>query len=121
MLSVSQNCRLSKHGSIKVHHSGKFTKFLNIHYIEGIFPYIDLVVIDEFFVHVMDDIMIKLGYEDSTPMYYNFLVPNEGYKWNMGVDETINIGNHDEEVIKDVEFIDNDTWDSLGEDSDNQM
>ncbi|CAI9280018.1 unnamed protein product [Lactuca saligna] len=49
--------------SIKLHHSGKFTKLPDIKYIGCEVRYVDYVDIDEFFVHELDAIMLDLGAE----------------------------------------------------------
>ncbi|CAI9268154.1 unnamed protein product [Lactuca saligna] len=49
--------------TIELHHGGRFTKFPGISYIEGKLDHIDLVDMDEFSVHELDEVMLKLGYD----------------------------------------------------------
>nr|KAJ0227125.1 hypothetical protein LSAT_V11C100031310 [Lactuca sativa] len=49
--------------TIELHHGGRFTKFPGISYIEGKLDHVDLVDMDEFSVHELDEVMLKLGYE----------------------------------------------------------
>lgn len=62
--------------SIELHHGGKFTKFPGIRYIEGRVDCVDLVDMDEFSVHELDDMMLKLGYVVPPVIYYHFQLPN---------------------------------------------
>ncbi|CAI9280351.1 unnamed protein product [Lactuca saligna] len=62
--------------AIELHHGGRFIKFLGISYIEGKLDHVDLVDIDEFFVHELDEVMLKLGYEVPLVIYYHYQLPN---------------------------------------------
>nr|KAJ0211116.1 hypothetical protein LSAT_V11C400180490 [Lactuca sativa] len=61
--------------TIKLHHGGEFTKFLDVNYIDGTVTYIDMVDIEEFSVHEMDAIMKGLGYSDPPVICYHFRFP----------------------------------------------
>ncbi|CAI9279523.1 unnamed protein product [Lactuca saligna] len=62
--------------TIELHHGGRFTKFPRISYIEGKLDHIDLVDMDEFFVHELDEVMLKLGYDVPPVIYYHYQLPN---------------------------------------------
>nr|KAJ0226779.1 hypothetical protein LSAT_V11C100003540 [Lactuca sativa] len=62
--------------TIELHHGGRFTKFPGISYIEGKLDHIDLVDMDEFSVHELDEVMLKLGYDVPPVIYYHYQLPN---------------------------------------------
>ncbi|CAI9281906.1 unnamed protein product [Lactuca saligna] len=64
--------------TIKLHHGGRFTKFPGISYIEGKLVHIELVDMDEFFVHELEEVMLKLGYDVPPVIYYHYQLLN-GY------------------------------------------
>lgn len=51
--------------------------------MNGSEDYLDMVDINEFCARDLDSIMVKLGYEDGKPIYYNFLRP--GYNLDDGL------------------------------------
>nr|KAJ0203893.1 hypothetical protein LSAT_V11C500293290 [Lactuca sativa] len=63
--------------SVRLHHGGQFTKFPGRKYIKGKQNYVDLLDIDTFSIHDIDEIMEELGHIDSdeTLLYYHFLRP----------------------------------------------
>nr|KAJ0187464.1 hypothetical protein LSAT_V11C900468320 [Lactuca sativa] len=63
--------------SVRLHHGGQFTKFPGRKYIKGKQNYVDLLDIDTFSIHDIDEMMEELGYIDSdqTLLYYHFLRP----------------------------------------------
>ncbi|CAI9285562.1 unnamed protein product [Lactuca saligna] len=62
--------------TIELHHGGRFTKFPGISYIEGKLDHIDLVDMDEFSVHELDEVMLKLGYDVPPVIYYHYQLSN---------------------------------------------
>ncbi|CAI9281572.1 unnamed protein product [Lactuca saligna] len=62
--------------TIELHHGGRFTKFPGISYIEGKLDHIDLVDMDEFSVHDLDEVMLKLGYDVPLVIYYHYQLSN---------------------------------------------
>ncbi|CAI9259871.1 unnamed protein product [Lactuca saligna] len=62
--------------TIELHHGGRFTKFPGISYNEGKLDHIDLVDMDEFSVHELDEVMLKLGYDVPPVIYYHYQLPN---------------------------------------------
>nr|KAJ0209524.1 hypothetical protein LSAT_V11C400212130 [Lactuca sativa] len=61
-----------------LNHGGKFTDFLGRKYVNGKIHYVELVDIETFCVHDIDDMMVKLGYIDENlhvEMYYYFRRP----------------------------------------------
>ncbi|CAI9292371.1 unnamed protein product [Lactuca saligna] len=62
--------------SIRLYHGGEFTKFPGRKYIKGKQTYIDLLDMDTFSVHDIDEMMEQLGYVDEgIPLYYHFKRP----------------------------------------------
>ncbi|CAI9281188.1 unnamed protein product [Lactuca saligna] len=63
--------------SVRLHHGGQFTKFPGRKYIKGKQNYVDLLDIDTFSIHDIDEMMEELGHIDSdkTLLYYHFLRP----------------------------------------------
>nr|KAJ0188756.1 hypothetical protein LSAT_V11C900480270 [Lactuca sativa] len=63
--------------SVRLHHGGQFTKFSGRKYIKGKQNYVDLLDIDTFSIHDIDEMMEELGHIDSdqTLLYYHFLRP----------------------------------------------
>ena len=65
--------------SVRLHHGGQFTKFPGRKYIKGKQNYVDLLDIDTFSIHDIDEIMEELGHIDSdeTPVSYTHLRAHE--------------------------------------------
>ncbi|KAK9070482.1 hypothetical protein SSX86_010884 [Deinandra increscens subsp. villosa] len=64
--------------SIKLHHGGRFTKLPNRKYVKGKVDYIDLIDIDLFSLHELDDVMLRLDYtEAGVPIFYHFKEPGK--------------------------------------------
>ncbi|KAK9070577.1 hypothetical protein SSX86_010979 [Deinandra increscens subsp. villosa] len=63
--------------SIRLHHGGKFTKFPSRTYVKGKIDHIDMVDVDRFCVHELDDVMLRLGYTSKQPIFYHFLQPGK--------------------------------------------
>ncbi|CAI9281018.1 unnamed protein product [Lactuca saligna] len=62
--------------SIRMHHGGEFTSFPGRKYIRGKQTFVDLLDIDTFSVHDIDEIMEDLGYAlIGKPHYYHFQRP----------------------------------------------
>ncbi|KAI3509052.1 hypothetical protein L1887_24076 [Cichorium endivia] len=62
--------------SIKLFYGGEFTHFPGRRYINGKEKFVDLVDIDEFCVHDIDDMMDTLGYvEEGKLLYFHFKRP----------------------------------------------
>ncbi|KAL4579977.1 hypothetical protein LXL04_016149 [Taraxacum kok-saghyz] len=68
---------------IKLYHGGEFTNFRDRKYIEGKVNYVDMVDIDEFFIHKLDAIMRGLRYGVPPFIYYHFLVPNGDFQFGL--------------------------------------
>ncbi|CAI9276922.1 unnamed protein product [Lactuca saligna] len=78
--------------TIKLSHGGEFTKYPDVHYIDGTIKYVDMVDIDEFSVHELDAIM--KGFRCGFPpvIYYHFLVPGGDFHFGLlplGNDEDV--------------------------------
>ncbi|KAF5780188.1 hypothetical protein HanXRQr2_Chr11g0469151 [Helianthus annuus] len=63
--------------TIKLHHSSRFTRFLDMAYVEENCNFIDLQDEDKFSVHKLDCIVDKFGLLKNVERYYHFLVPGE--------------------------------------------
>ncbi|CAI9290393.1 unnamed protein product [Lactuca saligna] len=62
--------------SIRMNHGGEFTSFPGRKYIRGKQTFVDLVDIDTFSVHDIDEMMEDLGYASiGKPLYYHFQRP----------------------------------------------
>ncbi|CAI9279938.1 unnamed protein product [Lactuca saligna] len=62
--------------SIRMHHGGEFTSFPGRKYIRGKKTFVDLLDIDTFSVHDIDEMMEDLGYASiGKPLYYHFQRP----------------------------------------------
>ncbi|CAI9286008.1 unnamed protein product [Lactuca saligna] len=62
--------------SIRMHHGGEFTSFPGRKYIRGKQTFVDLLDIDTFSVHDIDEMMEDLGYASiGKPLYYHFQRP----------------------------------------------
>nr|KAJ0186252.1 hypothetical protein LSAT_V11C900478630 [Lactuca sativa] len=62
--------------SIRMHHGGEFTSFPGRKYIRGKQTFVDLLDIDTFSVHDIDEMMEDLGYASiGKPLYYHFERP----------------------------------------------
>ncbi|KAL4577821.1 hypothetical protein LXL04_013935 [Taraxacum kok-saghyz] len=62
--------------SIRLHHGGEFTKYPGRKYIKGKENFVDLLDIDKFSIHDLDDIVEYFDYvEDGKLMFYHFLMP----------------------------------------------
>nr|KAJ0211898.1 hypothetical protein LSAT_V11C400179570 [Lactuca sativa] len=69
--------------TIELQHGGRFTKFPGISYIEGKLDHVDLVDMDEFSVHELDEVMLKLGYEVPRVIYYHYQLPNRDLEFGL--------------------------------------
>ncbi|CAI9291533.1 unnamed protein product [Lactuca saligna] len=62
--------------SIRMHHGGEFTSFPGRKYIHGKQTFVDLLDIDTFSVHDIDEMMEDLRYASvGKPLYYHFQWP----------------------------------------------
>ncbi|KAI3503301.1 hypothetical protein L1887_31741 [Cichorium endivia] len=63
--------------SIRLHHGGTFTSFPGRKYLKGKEDYVDLLDIDKFSIHDIDDMMEELGHigEQLSTLYYHFQRP----------------------------------------------
>ncbi|CAI9275207.1 unnamed protein product [Lactuca saligna] len=69
--------------TIKLYHEGEFTKYPEVHYIDGTVNYVDMVDIDEFSVHELDAIMKGFRYGVPPIIYYHFLVPGGDFHFGL--------------------------------------
>ncbi|GKD61687.1 hypothetical protein Tco_1299196 [Tanacetum coccineum] len=59
----------------EIHHGRCFTPTPNRSYVGGHVSYVDVVNIDEFCLHDLKEMVVKLGYGVAGLMYYHFLRP----------------------------------------------
>ncbi|KAK9054930.1 hypothetical protein SSX86_026009 [Deinandra increscens subsp. villosa] len=69
--------------SIRLHHGGKFTKWPSRTYVKGKIDHIDMVDVDRFCVHDLDDVMLRLGYTTKQPIFYHFLQPGKDLNYGL--------------------------------------
>ncbi|GJR69505.1 hypothetical protein Tco_0015570 [Tanacetum coccineum] len=69
--------------SFKIHHGGCFTPIPSRSYVGGQVSYIDVVDIDEFCLHGLKEMIVKLGYGVVYLMYYHFLKPRFGLDYGL--------------------------------------
>ncbi|PWA95490.1 transposase, mutator type [Artemisia annua] len=68
----------TKSVSFEIHHGGCFTPMPSRSYIGGQVSSVDVLDIDEFCLHDLKEMVVKLGYGVPDLMYYHFLRPRLG-------------------------------------------
>ncbi|GJW83094.1 hypothetical protein Tco_0156239 [Tanacetum coccineum] len=71
--------RTPKSLTLEIHHGGWFTPIPSRSYIGGQVSSVNVVDIDEFCLHYLKDIVVKLGYGVEDLMYCHFLIPSLGF------------------------------------------
>ncbi|KAL8193682.1 hypothetical protein R6Q57_026374 [Mikania cordata] len=61
--------------SIKLHHGGEFTRFPDRSYNGGKVVFANMLNIEKFSVHELDQLMSTIGYSDEDVRYYHYLAP----------------------------------------------
>ncbi|GJT92987.1 hypothetical protein Tco_1081832, partial [Tanacetum coccineum] len=69
--------------TLEIHHGGCFTPIPSRSYVGGQVSSVNVVDIDEFCLHDLKDMVVKLGYGVADLMYYYFLIPRLGLDYGM--------------------------------------
>ncbi|GKD48487.1 hypothetical protein Tco_1277463 [Tanacetum coccineum] len=79
----SKTGRTPKSLTLEIHHGGCFTPIPSRSYIGGQVSSVNVVDIDEFCLHDLKDMVVKLGYGVADLMYYHFLIPRLGLDYGL--------------------------------------
>ncbi|GKA36663.1 hypothetical protein Tco_0723228 [Tanacetum coccineum] len=96
---AAQNGRTSKSLTLEIHHGGWFTPTPSRYYIGGHVSSVNVVDIDEFCLHDLKDMVVKLGYGVEDLMYCHFLIPS------LGLDYGLHSLNVDADVLEMANFV----------------
>ncbi|GKE43878.1 hypothetical protein Tco_1471162, partial [Tanacetum coccineum] len=80
---AAQNGRTPKSLTLEIHHGGCFTPTPSRSYVGGQVSSVNVVDIDEFCLHDLKDMVVKLGYGVADLMYYHFLIPRLGLEYGL--------------------------------------
>nr|GEU60418.1 zinc finger, CCHC-type [Tanacetum cinerariifolium] len=80
---ATQNGRTPKSLTLKIHHDGWFTPTPSRSYIGGQVSSVNVVHIDEFCLHDLKDMAVKLGYGVEDLMYCHFLIRSLGLDYGL--------------------------------------
>ncbi|GJU99543.1 hypothetical protein Tco_1328814 [Tanacetum coccineum] len=75
--------RTPKSLTLEIHHGGCFTPTPSRSYVGGQVSSVNVVDIDEFCLHDLKDMVVKLGYGVADLMYYHFLIPRLGLYYGL--------------------------------------
>ncbi|GJY33101.1 hypothetical protein Tco_0417570 [Tanacetum coccineum] len=87
--------------TLEIHHGGWFTPTPSRSYIGGHVSSVNVVDIDEFCLHDIKDMIVKLGYGVEDLMYCHFLIPN------LGLDYGLHSLNVDADVLEMSKYVKN--------------
>ncbi|GJS53261.1 hypothetical protein Tco_0626623 [Tanacetum coccineum] len=79
----SKTGRTPKSLTLEIHHGGWFTPTPSRSYIGGHVSSVSVVDIDEFCLHDLKDMAVKLGYGVEDLMYCHFLIPSLGLDYGL--------------------------------------
>ncbi|GKE45377.1 hypothetical protein Tco_1472661, partial [Tanacetum coccineum] len=80
---VIYGSRTPKSLTLEIHHGGWFTPTPSRSYIGGQVSSVNVVDIDEFCLHDLKDMVVKLGYGVEDLMYCHFLIPSLGLDYGL--------------------------------------
>ncbi|GJT05854.1 hypothetical protein Tco_0840316 [Tanacetum coccineum] len=80
---AAQNGRTPKSLTLEIHHGGWFTPTPIRSYIVRQVSSVNVVNIDEFCLHDLKDMVVKLGYGVEDLMYFYFLIPSLGLDYGL--------------------------------------
>ncbi|GJY43096.1 mutator type transposase, partial [Tanacetum coccineum] len=80
---AAQNGRTPKSLTLEIYHGGCFTPTPSRYYVGGQVASINVVDIDEFCLHDLKDMVVKLGYGVADLMYYHFLISRLGLDYGL--------------------------------------
>ncbi|GKD43008.1 hypothetical protein Tco_1267653, partial [Tanacetum coccineum] len=75
--------RTPKSLTLEIHFGGCFTPTPSRSYVGGQVSSVNVVDIDEFCLHNLKDMVVKLGYGVADLMYYHFLIPRLGLDYGL--------------------------------------
>ncbi|GKE23433.1 hypothetical protein Tco_1434945, partial [Tanacetum coccineum] len=96
---AAQNGRTPKSLTLEIHHGGWFTPTPSRSYIGRQVSSVNVVDIDEFCLHDLKDMVIKLGYGVEDLMYCHFLIPS------LGLDYGLHSLNVDADVLEMSKYV----------------
>ncbi|GJV71040.1 hypothetical protein Tco_1491035, partial [Tanacetum coccineum] len=96
---AAQNGRTPKSLTLEIHHGGWFTPTPSRSYIGGHVSSVNVVDIDEFCLHDLKDMVVKLGYGVEDLMYCHFLIPS------LGLDYGLHSLNVDADVLEMSKYV----------------
>ncbi|GJW79001.1 zf-CCHC domain-containing protein [Tanacetum coccineum] len=96
---AAQNGRTPKSLTLEIHHGGWFTPTPSRSYIGGQVSSVNVVDIDEFCLHDLKDMVVKLGYGVEDLTYCHFLIPS------LGLDYGLHSLNVDADVLKMSKYV----------------
>nr|GEW15226.1 hypothetical protein [Tanacetum cinerariifolium] len=96
---AAQNGRTRKSLTLEIHHDGCFTPTPSRSYVGGHVSSVNVVDIDEFCLHDLKDMVVKLGYGVPDLTYYQFLIPR------LGLDYGLHPLNVDADVLEMAKYV----------------
>ncbi|GKB62557.1 hypothetical protein Tco_0918743, partial [Tanacetum coccineum] len=96
---AAQNGRTPKSPTLEIHHGGWFTPTPSRSYNGGQVSPVNVVDIDEFCLHDLKDMVVKLGYGVEDLMYCHFLIPS------LGLDYGLHSLNVDADVLEMSKYV----------------
>ncbi|GJW77929.1 hypothetical protein Tco_0139611 [Tanacetum coccineum] len=96
---AAQNGRTPKSLTLEIHHGGCFTPIPSRSYVGRQVSSVNVVDIDEFCLHDLKDLVVKLGYGVADLQYYHFLIPR------LGLDYSMHRLNVDADVLEMVKYV----------------
>nr|GEY69517.1 transposase, mutator type [Tanacetum cinerariifolium] len=96
---AAQNGRTPKSLTLEIHHGGWFTPIPSRSYISGHVSSVNVVDIDEFCLHDLKDMVVKVGYGVEDLMYCHFLIPS------LGLDYGLRSLNVDADVLEMAKYV----------------
>nr|GEX21005.1 hypothetical protein [Tanacetum cinerariifolium] len=96
---AAQNGRTLRSLTLELHHGGWFTPTPSRFYIGGQISSVNVVDIDEFYLHDLKDMVVKLGSGVKDLMYCHFLIPN------LGLDYGLHSLNVDADVLEMSKYV----------------
>ncbi|GKA62660.1 hypothetical protein Tco_0762179 [Tanacetum coccineum] len=85
--------------TLEIHHGGCFTPIPSKSYVGGQVSSFNVDDIDEFCLHDLKDMVVKLGYGLADLMYYHFLIPRLGLDYGL---HTLNV---DADVLEMAKYV----------------
>ncbi|GJT17849.1 reverse transcriptase [Tanacetum coccineum] len=96
---AAQNGRTPKSLTLEIHHGGCFTLIPSRSYVGEHVSSVNVDDIDEFCLHDLKDMVVKLGYGLADLIYYHFLIPR------LGLDYGLHPLNVDADVLEMAKYV----------------